>query len=386
MPASHPRPLQATAPSANVAVARPRLPSAEAIYPYLQRIDDARWYSNFGPLLTEFEARLADRFAPGAQVVTVTNATQALTLALVAMDLPVGSYVALPAWTFVATAHAVVRAGLKPWFLDVDPDDWTLRPQTVAALGNGLANVSAVIPVCPFGAMVPIADWLAFREATGVQVLLDAAAAFDTLNDASLPAVVSLHATKVLGLGEGGFLVTSDADLAAKVRQLTSFGFKGTRESLIPATNAKLSEYAAAVGLAALDGWPGDRLRYMRAAQHLKIALIGRPEVRLQAGWGSDWITSVCTVGLPAGSADHVAAVLAEEGIDTRKWWDTGCHTSPAFADCRREDLKVTGDLAASTLGLPFCIDMRADEVARLATALTGALADASPTRLKRAG
>jgi dTDP-4-amino-4,6-dideoxygalactose transaminase len=373
--ASRPHPQQAPAPTSTpIAVARPRLPSAEAIYPYLQRIDEARWYSNFGPLLSEFEARVAGRFAPGAQVITVANATQALTLALVAMELPAGSYVALPSWTFVATAHAVLRAGLKPWFLDVDPDTWMLQPHTVEALGPGLAEVSAVIPVCPFGAMVPVADWLAFREATGMPVLLDAAAAFDTLHDASLPAAVSLHATKVLGLGEGGFLVTEDAALARRLRQLTSFGFHGTRDSLIPATNAKLSEYAAAVGLAALDGWPGDRLRFMRAAQHLKIGLVGHPEVTFQAGWGFDWITSVCAVGLPQGSAPAIIASLRDEGVDTRQWWGGGCHTSPAFADCRRGPLPATERLAASTVGLPFAIDMDADQTRRIATALHRAL------------
>ena len=89
---------------APVAVARPRLPNAEAILPYLERIDGARWYSNFGPLLCEFEERMAGRFANPTVVTTVANATQALTLTLQAMDLAPGSYVALPAWTFVATA------------------------------------------------------------------------------------------------------------------------------------------------------------------------------------------------------------------------------------------------------------------------------------------
>src|SRR5512141_600497 len=128
-------PAPAAAPGrASVAVARPRLPNADAIAPYLQRIDEARWYSNFGPLLTEFEARIAGRYRPGTEVVTVTNATQALTLALKAMDLPAGGYVALPAWTFVATAHAVMQAGLKPWFLDVDPQTWMLDPAAVMNL------------------------------------------------------------------------------------------------------------------------------------------------------------------------------------------------------------------------------------------------------------
>lgn len=360
---------------ATIAVARPRLPLAETILPYLQRLDDARWYSNFGPLLTELEQRLADRFQTPTQVVTVVNATQALTLALQAMDLTPGGYVVLPAWTFVATAHAVIQAGLKPWFVDVDPQTWMLDPARVIALSPQLNREAvAVIPVCAFGAMPDLAAWRAFRELTEVPVLIDAAAAFDPLNDARLPAVVSLHATKVLGLGEGGFLATEDATLAHRVRLKTTFGFWDSRDSQVTATNAKLSEYAAAVGLAALDAWPADRLRWMRAAQMLRIALIGRPEVRFQEGWGRDWVTSVCTVALPDSSAAHVARILRENGVDTRQWWGGGCHASTAFTDCRRDALPVTEVLAASTLGLPFSIDMDADQIARISAALDRAL------------
>jgi dTDP-4-amino-4,6-dideoxygalactose transaminase len=375
-PATHEHPQVGV--SSIVAVARPRMPTADAILPYLQEIDEARWYSNFGPMLTRFEQRVADRFRPQTKIITVANATQALTLALQAMDLTPGGYVVLPSWTFVATAHAVIQAGFKPWFVDVDPETWMLDPATVVALTADLKReVAAVIPVCAFGAMPPLAHWRAFREVTGVPVLVDAAAAFDTLHDARLPAVVSLHATKVLGLGEGGFLATEDAGLAERVRQLTSFGFKGSRDSLIPATNAKLSEYAAAVGLAALDGWPGDRLRWMRTAQMLRIALIGLPQVRFQPGWGSDWATSVCVVGVPEGMASHTVQVLREDGVDTRQWWGAGCHASQAFADCRRKELAVTETLAGSTLGLPFSIDMDGQEIARIAAALMRALSGA---------
>ncbi len=360
---------------APVAVARPRLPNAEAILPYLHRIDAARWYSNFGPLINELEQRLADRFARTTKVVTVANATQALTLGLQAMDLMPGGYVVLPAWTFVATAHAVIQAGLTPWFVDVDPVTWMLDVAEIEDLALNLqGEVVAVIPVCAFGAMPDLDRWVAFRQATGIPVLIDAAAAFDTLHDARLPAVVSLHATKVLGLGEGGYLATEDAEFAGKVQQLTTFGFNGCRDSLIPATNAKLSEYAAAIGLAALDSWPADRLRFLRTAQHLRIALIGRPDVRFQEGWGTDWATSVCSVALPLGSADQVANSLRQDGVDTRQWWGRGCHTNRAFTDCRREPLPVTQALASSVIGLPFSIDMDAHAIARTAAALDRAL------------
>jgi dTDP-4-amino-4,6-dideoxygalactose transaminase len=361
--------------AAPLAVARPRLPSAEAILPYLQRIDEARWYSNFGPLLIELEQRLRDRFSRPTEVITVANATQALALGLQAMNLAPGGYVVMPSWTFVATAHAVIQAGLMPWFVDVDPATWMLDAAQVKDLALSLTGkIAAVIPVCAFGAMPDLDAWVAFRDETGVPVLLDAAAAFDILHDARLPAVVSLHATKVLGLGEGGFLATEDAALGARVRQLTTFGFQGGRESLIPATNAKISEYACAVGLAALDGWPADRLRFLITAQHLRIALIGRPEIKFQDGWGASWVTSVCTVGLPERTAGAVARMLREDGVDTRQWWGAGCHASPAFADCRREVLPVTEVLADATLGLPFSIDMSADEIARISDAVDRAL------------
>lgn len=358
-----------------IAVARPRLPPAAAVLPYLERIDDARWYSNFGPLLSEFETRLADRFGPGASVVTAVNATQGLTLALRAMDLPAGALCAVPAWTFVATAHAVCQAGLVPWFVDVDPETWMLDPDQVReALPRAPGPVGAVVPVAAFGRPLDLSAWTRFRDATGVAVLVDAAAAFDTATDAELPQVVSLHATKVVGVGEGGFLACRDEAFVSKVRQLTSYGFLGNRVSAFVATNAKLSEYTAAVGHAALDSWPLDRLRWLRAAQVLKMAFTGLPEVGFQPGWGTSWITSVCTVTLPQDTAAAVEAGLREHGVDTRRWWGEGCHRSPAFKDFPCDALGETDRLAASTIGLPFAIDLHAGEAERIAAATAAAL------------
>ena len=363
-----------TAP-AKVAVARPRLPVAEAILPYLERIDEARWYSNFGPMVVELERRLAARLGEETLVCTASNATQALALALKAMDLPEGALCAMPAWTFVATAHAVIQAGLVPWFLDVDADSWMLTPGHVrAALARAPGPVAAVIPVCPFGAMPDLAAWRDFREATGVQVLVDAAAAFDALEAADPPVCVSLHATKVLGIGEGGFFATTDPGLYDRFVRLTGFGFRGSRDSLFPSTNAKLSEYAAAVGLAALDEWPMERLRYLRVSQLLRIALLPHGHVRFQPGWGSDWVTSVCVARLPDGSADQVESMLQSFGVDTRRWWGVGCHRSPAFAGCPREDAPVTDLLAVSTIGLPFAVDLSPEQMQRIAQALGAAL------------
>lgn len=367
-------PFETDAP-APIAVARPRLPDASAITSYIERIDQRRWYSNFGPLLHEFEGRLADRLGPGAGVASCVNATQGLTLALRAMDAPRGSFCALPSWTFVATAHAVAQAGMIPWFVDVDPQTWMLDPVRLQAqLANAPGQVGAVIPVAPFGAMPDLNAWRAFRHQTGLRVLIDAAAAFDALASAELPAVVSLHATKTLGIGEGGFLASNDPVLIERFRQLTSFGFRGSRESEFVATNAKLSEYAAAVGLAAMDGWAHERGAWLRAAQLMRIALMPLDAVRLQPGWGRDWVSSVCVVQLPEGAADRVEAGLAAEGIETRRWWGHGCHRSPAFADCLHASLSATELLAGSTLGLPFACDLSAEHAGRIGSAIARAL------------
>lgn len=357
-----------------IAVARPQLASAERILPYLQSIDEARSYSNFGPLVTAFEARLAGRLRWPASVATTANGTAAVALALQAVADGEG-YCAMPAWTFAATAHAAVRAGLVPWFLDVDPETWMLDPDAVKAeLARAPGRIAAIATVAAFGRMPDLQAWAALREETGVPVVLDAAAAFDTLTEAPVPAAVSLHATKVMGVGEGGYLATQDPGLVDRIRQLSSFGFRGSRVAQVCATNAKMSEYAAAVGHAALDAWPAMRLRYLLAAQRLRMALMDTPEVAFQPGWGLDWVSSVCVVGLPEGSAAAVAAHLAGCGIDTRRWWGDGCQAMPAFAALPCQPLPNTLRLVGSTLGLPFAADLEADEIDRIAEAVKDAL------------
>jgi dTDP-4-amino-4,6-dideoxygalactose transaminase len=292
-----------------------------------------------------------------------------------ALGLPPGALVAMPAWTFVATAHAVLQAGLTPWFLDVDHETWALSPQIVLdALPRAPGPVAAVIPVSPFGSPVDTGSWLKLREQTGLAVLIDAAAAFDTAHDGALPTIISLHATKVLGIGEGGLVASNDTLLIDRLRQLTCYGFKGSRESAMPATNAKLSEYAAAVGMAGLDMWPTTRMRYGLVAQGLRIALSGITDVQFQSGWGSHWVSSVCVVRLPEGSADRVEQRLSAEGIDTRRWWARGCQGHPAFAGLPHTPLAVTERLADSTLGLPYAMDLDGRMIGRIAHAVAQAV------------
>jgi dTDP-4-amino-4,6-dideoxygalactose transaminase len=363
--APDPAPLVRTIP-----IARPRLPTRAAIAPYLDRLDEARWYANGGPLVRELEMRLAARL-DGASVVTVANGTVAITLALRAAGAKPGTLCLMPAWTFVASAHAAIDAGLTPYFVDVDPETWMLDPAaTCAALAGAPDEVGAIMPVAAFGRTPDLGVWRQVADGTGLPVVVDGAAAFDGLAGAPVPVTVSLHATKSVAAGEGGYVASEDRDFIDRVRALGAFGFRGERVASVPSVNAKLSEYAAAVALASLDAWPADRARFALTAQRLRAALALTPQIRFQSGWGARWLSSVCVVATPDWAAPAMAEAMRAAGVETRDWWGAGCHTHPAFAGCPRAPLPVTDRLARSTLGLPFFIDLDEDASRRVAEAV----------------
>jgi dTDP-4-amino-4,6-dideoxygalactose transaminase len=360
---------------ARLQICRPYMPGTARILPYLEQIESARWYSNYGPLISQLESRLAARLDQRASVTSLCNATSGIALSLRALGAAQGSLCILPSWTFVASAHAVVQAGLIPWFHDVDPDTWMLDPNAVmASLKTAPSHVGAILPIAAFGHMPDTCAWADFNHTTGIPVLLDAAAAFDGLRDARIPAVVSLHATKVLGAGEGGYLATVDTALSTAVRRAANFSFSGNRIAQCQGGNSKLSEYAAAVGLASLDNWPTTRALYMRVAGHLRAACSELPGIGFQPGWGTDWISSVCVVRVPDGKATEIGHHLEAAGIETRQWWGEGCHASPAFSDAPKTTLKATEHLARSTIGLPFAADFTNETIQRIANALAAAL------------
>jgi len=238
-----------------IPVARPLLPNTDSLIPYLRRIDASRIYTNFGPLVHELESNLAEHHGSSCgTVATVANATIGMVLALQARGRAEKPFCMVPAWTFAATAHAAVLAGQIPVFIDVDLDDWATTPAIAEkALAACSMPIGSLIVVMPFGKPIDLRAWENFEERTGVFVVIDAAAAFDSLRATSIPAVVSLHATKILGTGEGGYVVSADSELTSEIRRRSNFGFRGSRTAAVGATNAKLSEYAAAVGVASPD-------------------------------------------------------------------------------------------------------------------------------------
>lgn len=360
----------------SIPLMRPRLPDRHALAPYLAEIDENRWYSNFGPLERRFEANLADHFGLGGrQVVCVANGTQALSISLKSVArFPVG-YCLMPSFTFAATPHAAVSAGLEPYFLDVDPITWALDPRKLLSMIPKLdVPIAAVVPVAPFGATVDTEAWDEFQAATGVPVVIDAAAGFDNARCGASPVMISLHATKVMGIGEGGLVLCRDAEIAERVRAGRNFGFMRERVAEIPGMNAKLSEYGAAVGLAALAEWPETRLAFLDVARHYREIFSDVAGVEFAPGFLAENASSTCNIVLERPIASHVIESLAQDGIEARRWWNLGCHNEPVFAGCRREGLEVTAELGQRVVGLPFYRDLNSDQIEQIRNSLDRAL------------
>lgn len=236
-----------------VTLGQPLAPDLEILADLTRGIRDRGRWSNGGPLVAELERRLAD--SEGWQGVTATaSGTSALTAALLSLDLPPGGEVVTSPLTFRATALAIEAAGLTPVFAAVDPESLTLDPDAVAqAIG---ARTAAVLPVHLFGLAVdPAVDAVAAERA--VPVVHDAAHAFGFRDVAGrgTATAYSLHATKLLHTGEGGFVATDDPRIDQRVRHTVNFGIDGAGDRG-RGLNAKLSEMAAAVGLATLPILP----------------------------------------------------------------------------------------------------------------------------------
>jgi dTDP-4-amino-4,6-dideoxygalactose transaminase len=359
----------------NIPVMVPRLPRAAALLPYLEEIDANRWYSNFGPLQRRLEAHLAGHYGlPNEAVICVGSATAGLMLALAAVTGQRGGACMMPSYSFVASAHAVLAAGLVPYFIDVDPHAWAITPSgAAAAVRTAGRPIAAVLAVAPFGAPIDVSGWDEFAEDSGIPVVIDAAAGFDTAMAGLAPVVVSLHATKLLAAGEGGFVISRDLPIVKSIAARSNFGFLGERRANAVGFNGKLSEYGAAVGLASLDAWPDKRAAVLRVTQLYRDALARVDKIRVSPGFGDGWVSSTCNVAFDRPVADAAIGALAEAGIDSRQWWSKGCHREPAFAAYPCGDLSVTDDLGRRVLGLPFYEAVGAPEIARIAAAVAAA-------------
>lgn len=363
-----------------IPVMRPQLPTADELLPYLRRIDESRYYTNFGTLLRELEARLGDLYAIDKSCVSVVaNGTVALSAALLAVGARAGSRCLIPSWSFVATAAAAWAANLRPHFIDVDPATWMLDPQALLERNDLENDVGAVMVVSAFGAPVDTQAWDEFTAQTGIPVIIDCAASFDTVRavpkarPGKSPIMVSLHATKAFGAGEGGLVLTTDDAVMHRFRQICNFGVWDSPGQIL-GYNGKESEYHSALGLAFLDRWDERRRDVARLTEKYARRIPSMKGVTLLPGYGAGWVSCYCNVAVNRESAPIIAR-LKDLGVETRRWWQGGIHVQKAYLGFQRDPLPVTEDLGRRVFGLPFSHDLPDAQFEHVIESLDDALA-----------
>ena len=359
-----------------IPVYQPKLPSAEKLLPYLHEIDKNRWYSNHGMLAQAMQRRIAAMAGTG--VIVTASGWAALKAAIIAAAGAATSRRALallPSYTFAATALAAESCGYKPYFLDVEDENWMISPQVLLD-HPALADAGIVVPVAAYGRPVAQEPWRRFQEATNIPVVIDAAAAFEAIVDdpssltGKVPVVVSFQATKTLSTGEGGAVIWNDDDGLIAVARAINFGFYGTRESKSPSFNGKMSEFHAAVGNASLDGWD----ETLVAQQSTCAAYSGCAEA---AGLTDRLILhpaiASCYALFRASSEEEAVAVtqaLDKSRIEHRYWYGHGLHTHQYFAAAPRDPLPQTARIAHRLVGLPTAIDLSHEAMKRIVAAI----------------
>lgn len=372
----------AVAAHAAIPVSRPLLPAFDRLAPYLQRVDAARYYTNFGQLHDELLHRLALKHEVASSHLALANSG---TSALIGLVLAVAGYASkpgklciCPSYTFVASAVAARACGYTPFLTDIDEASWMMVPGHVESLPQ-ITDAAVVIVVAPYGVMPDVAAWEAFSTRTGLPVIIDAAACFDTINAAGLcrgrvSAAISLHATKTLSTAEGGLILCGDRSVVERAGRALNFGFHNNRESTGPSINGKISEYHAAIGLAELDGWKAKRDGFIRAARTYAECAAAHG---LQSQIIADQEHANPYVLFMAASGSEAAAVmdaLDMARIGHRRWYGMGLHRQPEYRACPAEDLTVTDRVAERLIGLPHAPDMAASDVARVVSAIAAAL------------
>jgi dTDP-3-amino-3,4,6-trideoxy-alpha-D-glucose transaminase len=336
-----------------------------------------------GPELAAFEAEFAAHLGAG-HCVGVANGTDALTIALRALGVAPGDDVVVPAVTFYATAEAVVNAGARPIFADVDPETWCLTVDTVEPTLT--ARTTAIVPVHLFGNLAPVRELIELARAQSgrrVWVLEDAAQAVDARADGEIAgtlgdaATFSFYPSKNLGaFGDAGAIVTHDDDVADACRLLRTHGSENKQLHSSLGYNSRLDELQAAalrVLLPQLRGWT--RARREVAATYRELGL--GDHVSLPNGTpGTEPCYHLYVVSTP--ERDALARGLAEREIGHRVYYTPPLHQQPGLAKFAPDrDLPGASRFAAECLALPMGPALERDELELVVRSVEQALQQA---------
>lgn len=240
-------------PDKPVYVTQPALPPLDEFMEYIRQIWESKILTNNGPFHQQFERELAD-YLGGKYVSLFANGTLALVTALQTLNIT-GEVITTP-FSFVATTHALWWNNIKPVFVDIEPEYFTLDPEkTEAAI---TPQTTAIMAVHVYGNPCKVDAIQKIADTYGLKIIYDAAHAFGvTINGESLLnygdlSVLSFHATKVFNTFEGGAIICHDEKTKKRIDFLKNFGFADEVTVVAPGINAKMNEFQAALGLVQL--------------------------------------------------------------------------------------------------------------------------------------
>jgi dTDP-4-amino-4,6-dideoxygalactose transaminase len=322
-----------------------------------------------GPEVEAFEHELAT-YLGVRHAIGVANGTDAITIGLRALGVRPQDEVVVPAFTFYASAEAIVNAGARPVFCDVDPETRNVTLETVRAAVTPAST--AIVAVDLFGCPAPTSE---IRE-LGLPVLEDAAqAAGASLNGRRAGALgdlatFSFYPSKNLGaFGDGGAITTDDDELAELVRALRFHGSRDKRTFEYVGYNSRLDELQAAilrVLLPELDGWCERRRAVARAYADAGIEHHVTPPATPD-GVAPAWHLYVAT----HPDADELIRGLARQGVQARGYYRTPLHRQPAMAPyAPKASLRATDELARTNLALPMSAALEREQAEQVVAAL----------------
>lgn len=319
-------------------VGRPNIGSREAFLKYVDDIFERRWLSNNGPLVQEFERRVAELHGV-KHCVAMCNGTIALEIAIRALGLE--GEVIIPSYTFIATAHALNWQAITPVFADIDPVTHNLDPAAVRRMIT--PRTTGIIGVHLWGRGAPVDELQSIADEHGLKLMFDAAHAFGCsykgkmIGNFGACEVLSFHATKFFNTFEGGAVLTNDDELAETMRLMRNFGFVAMDKVVHPGTNGKMIEVVAAMGLVNLDAIDNviaaNRCNHQAYSEALAglpgISLLGFDDIeRNNYQYVVMEIGEGCTV-----SRDRIIEALHAENIRARKYFWPGCHNMQPYRE-----------------------------------------------------
>jgi len=321
-----------------------------------------------------FERELAA--ATGARhAIGVSSGTSAISIGLAALGVEAGDEVVVPAFTYFATASAVIQAGARPVFADVEPHRFGLHPDALEAAIT--PRTRAIVPVHLYGLACDLAPLRAIADRRGIPILEDAAQAIGATDHGrpvgteTAGATLSFFPTKNLGaLGDAGAILTEKDDVAARARLLRVHGDAGNYRHTALGTNARLDSLQAALlrtKLRHLAGWTEQR---RAIAARYRDALTGVPVTLPQEPAGARHTYHQFTIRAP--ERDGLQRFLADRKIATRTYYPIPLPAQPVFAEqgWRVEQFPVSVQLAGEVLSLPVFPGLTSEEIVRVTGAV----------------